>query len=156
MGSPPGEPERRSGEDQVEVTLTRGFWIGKYEVTQNQWQCVVGEFPGEQAAGEGPKFPVFEGDGQSDGQPGPGCAGVAVGPTRAGPAGRRVAWGSSPSVGVTTSASESSPSGAECEGEVLMNDRGLPGLPACGPSFSLATSSSFVNLPMIATARARD
>jgi formylglycine-generating enzyme required for sulfatase activity len=38
MGSPPGEPERRPGEDQVEVTLSRGFWIGKYEVTQNQWQ----------------------------------------------------------------------------------------------------------------------
>jgi len=25
MGSPPGEPERRPGEDQVEVTLTKGF-----------------------------------------------------------------------------------------------------------------------------------
>src|SRR5262245_41490696 len=34
MGSPPGEPERRPGEDQVEVTLTRGFWMSKYEVTQ--------------------------------------------------------------------------------------------------------------------------
>jgi formylglycine-generating enzyme required for sulfatase activity len=34
MGSPPGEPERRPGEDQVEVTLSRGFWAGKYEVTQ--------------------------------------------------------------------------------------------------------------------------
>ena len=32
MGSPPDEPERRPGEDQVEVTLTRGFWAGKYEV----------------------------------------------------------------------------------------------------------------------------
>ena len=27
MGSPRGEPERRPGEDQVEVTLTRGFWM---------------------------------------------------------------------------------------------------------------------------------
>src|SRR5262245_38723039 len=34
MGSPPDESERRPGEDQVEVTLTRGFWVGKYEVTQ--------------------------------------------------------------------------------------------------------------------------
>ena len=34
MGSPSGEPERRPGEDQVEVTLTRGFCTGKYEVTQ--------------------------------------------------------------------------------------------------------------------------
>ena len=28
MGSPPGEPERRPGETQVEVNLTRGFWTG--------------------------------------------------------------------------------------------------------------------------------
>ncbi len=46
MGSPPDEPERRPGEDQVEVTLTRGFWMGKYEVTQGQWRQVVGELPG--------------------------------------------------------------------------------------------------------------
>src|SRR6266446_3428984 len=42
MGSPPDEPERRPGEDQVEVTLTRGFWMGKYEVTQGQWKRVSG------------------------------------------------------------------------------------------------------------------
>jgi hypothetical protein len=29
MGSPQEEPDRRPGEDQVEVTLTRGFWAGK-------------------------------------------------------------------------------------------------------------------------------
>src|SRR4051812_45062259 len=32
MGSPLSENERRPGEDQVEVVLTRGFWMGKYEV----------------------------------------------------------------------------------------------------------------------------
>src|SRR5215212_4049504 len=42
MGSPPDEPERRPGEEQVEVTLTRGFWMAKYETTQGQWQRVVG------------------------------------------------------------------------------------------------------------------
>src|SRR5262245_14083816 len=31
MGSPRSEPERRPGEDQVEVTLTKGFWMAKYE-----------------------------------------------------------------------------------------------------------------------------
>jgi formylglycine-generating enzyme required for sulfatase activity len=46
MGSPPGEPERRPGEDQVEVTLTRGFWMAKYEATQGQWKRVVGPLPG--------------------------------------------------------------------------------------------------------------
>jgi formylglycine-generating enzyme len=46
MGSPRDEPERRPGEDQVEVTLTRGFWAGKYEVTQGDWKRVVGKLPG--------------------------------------------------------------------------------------------------------------
>ena len=34
MGSPAGEPERRPWEDQVEVKFTKGFWAGKFEVTQ--------------------------------------------------------------------------------------------------------------------------
>lgn len=59
MGSPLGEPERRSDEAQVEVTLSKGFWIGKYEVTQCQWRRVVGEFPGRFTAGEGDAFPVY-------------------------------------------------------------------------------------------------
>ncbi len=47
MGSPHGEPERRPGEDQVEVTLTKGFWMSKYETTQGQWQRVIGNLPGD-------------------------------------------------------------------------------------------------------------
>jgi hypothetical protein len=31
MGSPPNGPERRPGEDQVEVTLTRGLCAGKWK-----------------------------------------------------------------------------------------------------------------------------
>jgi formylglycine-generating enzyme required for sulfatase activity len=60
MGSPPGEPERRPGEDPVAVTLTRGFWVGKYEVTQGQWRRVVGAFPGKLTAGAGDDFPVYD------------------------------------------------------------------------------------------------
>jgi formylglycine-generating enzyme required for sulfatase activity len=60
MGSPPDEPERRPGETQVEVTLTRGFWVGKYEVTQGDWQRVVGRFPGKLTAGQGDEFPVYD------------------------------------------------------------------------------------------------
>ena len=37
MGSPSGEPGRLSNEPLHSVTLTRGFWLGKYEVTQRQW-----------------------------------------------------------------------------------------------------------------------
>jgi formylglycine-generating enzyme required for sulfatase activity len=59
MGSPRDEPERRPGEDQVDVTLSKGFWIGRFEVTQGQWKRVVGAFPGERTAGEGDDFPVY-------------------------------------------------------------------------------------------------
>ncbi len=58
MGSPPGEPERRPDETQVQVTLSRGFWMGKYEVTQGQWKRIAGEFPEKQPGGEGDDFPV--------------------------------------------------------------------------------------------------
>ncbi|MES4792485.1 MAG: formylglycine-generating enzyme family protein [Chloroflexota bacterium] len=59
MGSPPEEPERRPGEDQVEVTLTRGFWMDKYEVTQRPWKRTVGELPAPLTAGAGDDFPVY-------------------------------------------------------------------------------------------------
>ena len=61
MGSPPDEPERRPDEKQVDVTLTNGFWMGKYEVTQSQWKQVVGKLPGEltEAGGEGDDLPVY-------------------------------------------------------------------------------------------------
>lgn len=59
MGSPRDEPERRPGEEQVDVTLSKGFWIGKFEVTQGQWKWVVSEFPGKLTAGVGDDFPVY-------------------------------------------------------------------------------------------------
>ena len=61
MGSPPDEPERRLGEDQVDVTLTNGFWMGKYEVTQGQWKQVIGKLPGvlTEEGGEGDSIPVY-------------------------------------------------------------------------------------------------
>lgn len=59
MGSPRSEHERRPGEEQIEVTLSRGFWIGKFEVTQGQWRQIAGEFPGPFTAGEGNDFPVY-------------------------------------------------------------------------------------------------
>jgi formylglycine-generating enzyme required for sulfatase activity len=60
MGSPPDEPERRADEAQVEVTLTRGFWMAKYEMTQGHWKRVAGKLPGELTAelGEGADLPV--------------------------------------------------------------------------------------------------
>ncbi|HTF88153.1 MAG TPA: formylglycine-generating enzyme family protein [Planctomycetota bacterium] len=60
MGSPPSEPERRPGEDQVEVRLTHGFWMSKHETTQGQWKRVMGMLPGPLTAElpEGDDFPV--------------------------------------------------------------------------------------------------
>jgi formylglycine-generating enzyme required for sulfatase activity len=46
MGSPRTEPERRPDEDQVEVTLTKGFWMAKFETTQGQWKRAMGKLPG--------------------------------------------------------------------------------------------------------------
>ena len=45
MGSPASEVGRVDNETQHEVTLTKPFYIGKYEVTQEQWQAVMGNNP---------------------------------------------------------------------------------------------------------------
>lgn len=50
MGSPRTEPGRRPGEDQVHVTLSRGFWIAKYETTQALWRRVMTTLPGPATA----------------------------------------------------------------------------------------------------------
>ena len=59
MGSPPEELAHRPDETQVEVTLSRGFWIGKYEVTQGQWQRLMGTFHGTMDKGAGEDFPLY-------------------------------------------------------------------------------------------------
>ena len=43
MGSPKSEALRNADERQHVVTLTKGFWIGKTEVTRTQWKCVMGD-----------------------------------------------------------------------------------------------------------------
>ena len=45
MGSPATEADRVGNEDQVDVTLTQGFWLGKYEVTQREYRDVMGSEP---------------------------------------------------------------------------------------------------------------
>jgi formylglycine-generating enzyme required for sulfatase activity/tRNA A-37 threonylcarbamoyl transferase component Bud32 len=45
MGSPPGEQDRRPEELQHKVTLTHPFFIGKFLVTQEQYQQVMGDTP---------------------------------------------------------------------------------------------------------------
>ena len=45
MGSPSTEEDRDDDERQHRVRLTKGFWLGKYEVTQEQWERVMGSNP---------------------------------------------------------------------------------------------------------------
>ncbi len=46
MGSPASESSRYPDEGpQMRVTLTKGFWLGKYPVTQRQWLAVMGKNP---------------------------------------------------------------------------------------------------------------
>jgi len=45
MGSPVGETGRSANETEHNVTLTKGFYLGKHEVTQAQWERVMGGNP---------------------------------------------------------------------------------------------------------------
>ena len=66
MGSPVDEPNRLTiegrNEAQVEVTLTHGYWIGQYDVTQGEWKRAMGRMPGDMSAGAGSDFPVYNVD----------------------------------------------------------------------------------------------
>ena len=55
MGSPGSEEGRGDDETQHRVTLTKGYWLGKYEVTQRQWASVMGNNPSHS---KGPDRPV--------------------------------------------------------------------------------------------------
>jgi formylglycine-generating enzyme required for sulfatase activity/serine/threonine protein kinase len=45
MGTPASVMPRCNDEMQYEVTLTKPFYMGKYEVTQEQWEAVMGNNP---------------------------------------------------------------------------------------------------------------
>jgi formylglycine-generating enzyme required for sulfatase activity len=58
MGSPKSDPLRYTDEPvQVEITLTKDFWLGKTEVTQGQWEALMGNNPSA-AKKTGPTAPV--------------------------------------------------------------------------------------------------
>ena len=56
MGSPENEHGRKKDEIQHRVIFTRNFWIGKYEVTQAQYEAIMGGNPSEFKKGE--NYPV--------------------------------------------------------------------------------------------------
>ncbi len=57
MGSPISEQDRSYDEAQVEVTLSQGFWISKYEVTEREYKLIRGR---SQRVPVGKNFPVVD------------------------------------------------------------------------------------------------
>jgi len=57
MGSPESEVGRVNNETQHEVTLTKPYYMGKYELTQEQWERVMGNNP---SSTKGGKLPVTD------------------------------------------------------------------------------------------------
>jgi len=45
MGTPKDEEHPFDGESQVQVTLSKGFWLAQTQVTQAQWQALMGNNP---------------------------------------------------------------------------------------------------------------
>jgi formylglycine-generating enzyme required for sulfatase activity len=61
MGSPAAEPDRDLNEGPWhQVTISRGFWLGKFEITQAQWESVMGNRPwaGMEYVQENPNHPA--------------------------------------------------------------------------------------------------
>jgi formylglycine-generating enzyme required for sulfatase activity len=54
MGSPSSEKDREDDETLHTVTLTQGFYLGKHEVTQAQWEKVMGSNPSGFKGGDRP------------------------------------------------------------------------------------------------------
>jgi len=54
---PAGKFKMGGPEEDHEVTLTKPFYMGKYEVTQKQWEAVMGDNPSET---KGAKLPVTD------------------------------------------------------------------------------------------------
>jgi len=63
MGSPESEPLRMTAkETQHLVTLTRSFYMGKYEVTQKQWDDVMSDYNLNKTTatyGKGDNYPIY-------------------------------------------------------------------------------------------------
>ncbi|MDR2898505.1 MAG: InlB B-repeat-containing protein, partial [Spirochaetaceae bacterium] len=61
MGSPEGEQFHDDNEIQHEVTLTKGFYMGEYEITQAQYESVMLYNP---STYNGPSYPPADGEDQ--------------------------------------------------------------------------------------------
>lgn len=71
MGSPPTEKGRNENEAQHQVSLTKGFYLGKYEVTQSEYELILGGNPSKNRGENQPVERVSWGKGNT----GPGAMG---------------------------------------------------------------------------------
>lgn len=60
FGSPPSESGRDAEEFQASISLTRGFWLGKCEVSQKQWRQLMSSEPWDMKPGvtSGDQYPA--------------------------------------------------------------------------------------------------
>ena len=60
MGSPGDEKDRFENEAQVSVTISKGFYLGKYSVRQGEFKVVMGTTPwvGEESVKRGDDYPA--------------------------------------------------------------------------------------------------
>lgn len=58
MGSPESEIGRSDNERQHEVKISKDYYISKYEVTQKEYQAVMGNNPSRTSRGIGDNYPV--------------------------------------------------------------------------------------------------
>src|SRR5262249_4758249 len=58
MGSPPDEKGRKDDEFQHEVEISKDYYLGKYEVTQEQYETLIGKNPSYYSASGGGKDKV--------------------------------------------------------------------------------------------------
>ena len=60
MGGPKSEVGNSVDENQVEVTLPRGFWMQETEVTQSEWATLMGSMPSHAMnKGKGDRYPIY-------------------------------------------------------------------------------------------------
>jgi formylglycine-generating enzyme required for sulfatase activity len=60
IGEPAPEPRKRTAITPVKVFVTKGYWLGKFEVTQSEWKQVMATEPwqGKECTKEGDDFPA--------------------------------------------------------------------------------------------------
>ena len=60
MGSPEEEEDRQENEKMHKVEIHKGFYLGKYPITQQQWEVVMGKNPVKDEDDKNDNYPVVD------------------------------------------------------------------------------------------------